>query len=85
VLFRSARLARRLPDLLVPGGHALLCLNAPELDTEFLHRQMREQAPELQFVQRLPNPAVFADIDPERALKVLVYHLPGGASGAPQP
>ena len=80
-----ARLARRLPDLLVPGGHALLCLNAPELDTEFLHHQMREQAPELQFVQRLPNPAVFADIDPERALKVLVYHLPGGASGAPQP
>ncbi|MBI2733394.1 MAG: class I SAM-dependent methyltransferase [Aquabacterium sp.] len=26
-----ARLMRRLPDLLKPGGHALLCLNAPEL------------------------------------------------------
>jgi 23S rRNA (cytosine1962-C5)-methyltransferase len=72
-----ARLVRRLPDLLVPGGHALLCLNAPELDTDFLHRQVQEQAPELAFVQRLPNPAVFADVDPERALKVLVYRLPG--------
>jgi 23S rRNA (cytosine1962-C5)-methyltransferase len=33
-----ARLMRRLPDLLAPGGHALLCLNAPELDTGFSAR-----------------------------------------------
>ena len=32
-----ARLMRRLPDLLVPGGQVLLCLNAPELGTDFLH------------------------------------------------
>lgn len=31
-----ARLMRRLPDLLMPGGHAMLCLNAPELDSAFL-------------------------------------------------
>jgi 23S rRNA (cytosine1962-C5)-methyltransferase len=79
-----ARLVRRLPDLLVPGGHALLCLNAPELDTGFLHRQVREQAPELRFVQRLPNPSAFADTDPERALKVLLYHLPGLHETPPQ-
>lgn len=68
-----ARLMRRLPDLLVPGGHALLCLNAPELGTDFLMDQMRELAPELTFVERVANPAVFADVSPERALKVLVY------------
>lgn len=68
-----ARLMRRLPDLLVPGGYALLCLNAPELDTNFLQSQMREIAPELSFVERVANPAVFADVDEERALKVLVY------------
>ena len=37
---------------------------------------MREHAPELSFVRRLDNPPVFADVDPERALKVLVYVLP---------
>ncbi|RYF78171.1 MAG: SAM-dependent methyltransferase [Comamonadaceae bacterium] len=71
-----ARLIRRLPDLLVPGGHVLLCLNAPELGTDFLQDQMRELAPELSFVARVANPAVFADVSPERALKVLVYSAP---------
>ena len=73
-----ARLVRRLPELLAPGGHALVCLNAPELDTAFLQGHMQEQAPSLELVQRLPNPAAFADIAPERALKVLVYRMPEG-------
>lgn len=68
-----ARLMRRLPDLLMPGGHALLCLNAPELGSAFLQDQMRELAPDLAFVQRVANPAAFADVSEERALKVLVY------------
>jgi len=71
-----ARLMRRLPELLAPGGHALLCLNAPELGLSFLQDQMQELAPELVFEQRVPNPAVFADVSPERALKVLVYKAP---------
>lgn len=72
-----ARLMRRLPDLLRPGGHALLCLNAPELGQDFLQDQMRELAPELEFIERVANPPVFADVSPERALKVLVYRAPG--------
>jgi 23S rRNA (cytosine1962-C5)-methyltransferase len=71
-----ARLLRRLPDLLAPEGHALVCLNAPELDTAFLHTHMQAQAPTLRLVQRLPNPPAFADVAPERALKVLVYQAP---------
>ena len=71
-----ARLMRRLPELLAPGGEALLCLNTPKLGTAFLKDQMRELVPALQFVQRLPNPPAFADADPERALKVLVYRGP---------
>jgi 23S rRNA (cytosine1962-C5)-methyltransferase len=68
-----ARIMRRLPDLLKPRGHVLLCLNAPELGTDFLHEAMQEHAPGLQFLQRLPNPSSFADVSPERSLKVLVY------------
>ncbi len=71
-----ARLLRRLPDLLEPGGHALLCLNAPELGTAFLHEQMLALAPELAFVERVANPAAFADMSEERSLKVLVYRAP---------
>ncbi len=71
-----ARLIKRLPDLLMPGGHALLCLNAPELDVAFLKDQVAELAPGLTFVARVANPAVFADVSDERALKVLVYREP---------
>lgn len=68
-----ARLMRRLPELLDAGGHALLCLNAPELGLAFLRDQMQELAPSLAFVERVPNPPAFADLSPERSLKVLVY------------
>jgi len=71
-----ARLMRRLPDLLAPGGHALLCLNAPELGLAFLQDQMQAVAPELTFIERVANPAVFADVSSERSLKVLVYRAP---------
>ncbi|MBA4260597.1 MAG: SAM-dependent methyltransferase [Comamonadaceae bacterium] len=66
------RLVRRLPELLRPGGHALLCLNAPELPEQFLRDVLATEAPELELLQRLPNPAVFADVSSDRALKVLV-------------
>ena len=74
-----ARLARRLPDLLAPGGHALLCLNAPELGSDFLQALVRAEAPGLAFAGRVENPQVFADVDAERALKVLVFRAPSGA------
>ena len=70
------KLIRRLPDLLEPLGHVLLCLNAPELDTAFLQTLMAELAPEFTFVARVDNPPAFADASPERALKVLLYQAP---------
>ena len=70
-----AKLIRRLPDLVAPGGHVLLCLNAPELGPAFLQDQVRELAPELIFVERLANPPAFADVSEDRSLKVLVYRL----------
>jgi 23S rRNA (cytosine1962-C5)-methyltransferase len=68
-----ARLMRRLPELLADHGHALICLNAPELDCAFLQEQMQALAPGLRFVQRLANPPAFADVNEQRALKVLLY------------
>ncbi|MDI1259226.1 class I SAM-dependent methyltransferase [Aquabacterium sp.] len=71
-----AKLMRRLPDLLAPDGHALLCLNSPRLGAAFLQEQMAALAPELAFVERVANPAVYADVSSDRALKVLVYKAP---------
>lgn len=71
-----ARLARRLPALLAPGGQALLCLNAPELGVGFLRDVMAENAPALAFAGRVANPAAFADVSEDRGLKVLVYQAP---------
>ena len=68
-----ARVVRRLPALLTPGGLALLCLNAPELPGAFLREMVASEAPALRFLQRLENPAVFADADPERSLKVMLF------------
>jgi 23S rRNA (cytosine1962-C5)-methyltransferase len=68
-----AKLMRRLPDLLRPQGHALLCLNSPKLGPGFLQDAMQSEAPTLVFQQRLPNPAAFADASDERSLKVLIY------------
>ena len=70
------RLLRRLPDLLKPGGRALLCLNAPEIPESFLREQLAAEAPSMVMEQRLANPAVFADVSPDRALKVMVASLP---------
>ena len=70
------RLVRRLPELLRPGGHALLCLNAPEIPEQFLRDVLAAEAPSLSVQQRLPNPPAFADVSSDRALMVVVARLP---------
>jgi 23S rRNA (cytosine1962-C5)-methyltransferase len=72
-----AKLMRRLSDLLAPDGHAMLCLNSPKHSVAFLQDQMKELAPDLTFVEQVANPAVYADVSSDRALKVLVYQGPG--------
>jgi 23S rRNA (cytosine1962-C5)-methyltransferase len=67
------KIIRRIPELLTENGNAQLCLNAPELDTAWLKEQVTHEAPELEFIERLPNPDAFPSLHPERALKVMVF------------
>lgn len=77
------KIIRRIPSLLASSLHldddkssyALLCLNAPELSCRFLQDLVSQEAPELEFVERLPNPETFSALDDERSLKILVYRL----------
>ena len=68
------RVVRRLPELLASDGRAMLCLNAPEIPSQYLLDLVAEHAPGLAFVQRLENPDTFTDTAPERALKVMLFH-----------
>jgi len=68
-----SKILRRLPDLLTDNGRVLLCLNAPSLDSAWLKNQVQEEAPSLEFVERLSNPDSFPAINPERSLKVLLF------------
>ena len=67
------KILRRLPEMLAEGGEVLACLNDPKLNSNFLISEMKAEAPELQFVERLANPEEFQDIDPEAGLKVLLF------------
>lgn len=67
------KILRRLPDLLTAQGRVLACVNDPAIGPDFLIEGMAREAPELKFVERLDNPAEFADIDPDSGLKALVF------------
>jgi 23S rRNA (cytosine1962-C5)-methyltransferase len=40
---------------------------------DFLKEQVASYSPSLQFCEQMANPAVFEDINPDKALKVLRY------------
>jgi len=67
------KILRRLPDLLTEGGEVLACVNSPMVTSDFLIEEMKVEAPQLHFQYRLDNPPEFADINPESALKALVF------------
>ncbi len=68
-----ARLARRFSQWVKPGGLLLVCLNAPNLNIDFIQAMMRDAAPSFEFVERLKNAATFPDLDHQRSLKLLIY------------
>lgn len=69
------KIIRRLPELLVPGGRAMLCLNAPELDFAFLRQAVSEHCPQLVLETEVAPSAIFQNLDQDKGLKVLVYRL----------
>lgn len=68
-----AKIIRRLPDMLTPGGRVLACCNDPSIAPSFVIDEMAREAPSLRYVERLANPPEFADIEADSALKVLVF------------
>lgn len=67
------KVVRRIAELARPGGQVLACLNAPELDTEFLRDLFTERSPACAARASLPPAANFEDQDPERRLKLMPF------------
>ncbi|SHO56390.1 class I SAM-dependent methyltransferase [Vibrio quintilis] len=67
------KILRRMNELLADQGSVLACVNSPVVDCNFLIETMKEEAPFINFQQRLDNPPEFEDIDPQASLKALVF------------
>ncbi|MDH5931681.1 class I SAM-dependent methyltransferase [Vibrio splendidus] len=73
------KILRRLPDLLTEGGEVIACVNSPAVSPNFLIETMVEEAPSVEFIERLDNPPEFVDVDLESSLKVLRFKISASA------
>ncbi|MGF1755853.1 class I SAM-dependent methyltransferase [Vibrio makurazakiensis] len=69
------KILRRLPELLTEGGEVLACVNSPMVSPNFLVETMVEEAPTVEYQERLENPPEFVDVDLDSSLKVLKFKL----------
>ena len=69
------KILRRLPELLTEGGEVIACVNSPAVSPNFLIETMVEEAPSVEFIERLDNPPEFVDVDLDSSLKVLRFKI----------
>jgi len=70
------KIMRRLPELLTSGGKALLCLNSPDLDFEFIYQSLAEHCPQAIVVDVIAPPVEFTNVDANKGLKCVLVSLP---------
>ncbi|PMH27896.1 methyltransferase [Vibrio lentus] len=73
------KILRRLPELLTEGGEVIACVNSPAVSPNFLIETMAEEAPSVEFIERLDNPPEFVDVDLDSSLKVLRFKISASA------
>lgn len=74
------KIIRRIPEFMNSGSVLMLCLNSPDLGEQFLLDVVREHCPDARFIERLANPEVFRESDPEKGLKVMLFeYVPSGS------
>lgn len=69
------KIIRRLPELLNAGGQALLCLNSPDLDFQFLFDIIAEEVPNAKVLQKIIVEDEFLNINEDHGLKCLLIAL----------
>ncbi|MEI6896156.1 MAG: class I SAM-dependent methyltransferase [Psychromonas sp.] len=69
------KIMRRLPELLAPGGRALLCLNSPDLDFQFIYDCLAEHCPQATVIEIISPEDLFINKNPEQGLKCVLVKL----------
>ncbi len=70
-----AKLIRHLAKIISSGTQVLACLNAPQLDSQFLIEAFAENLPQAKFIKRLAGSDDFPEAEPEKSLKCLVFQV----------
>lgn len=69
------KIMRRLSELLNPGGQALLCLNSPDLDFQFIYDALAEHCPTAKVIDVIKPPVEYTNIDVDKGLKCVLVAL----------
>ncbi|MFW3341239.1 class I SAM-dependent methyltransferase [Aliarcobacter butzleri] len=67
------KIIKKLPELASENCIVLSCLNAPELDSDFIKQKFEEFAPAFKFEKRLENLKEFITNNEEKSLKNLIF------------
>ncbi|MFY4786757.1 class I SAM-dependent methyltransferase [Aliarcobacter butzleri] len=67
------KIIKKLPELASENCIVLSCLNAPELDSDFIKQKFEEYAPTFKFEKRLENLKEFITNNEEKSLKNLIF------------
>ncbi|MCT7547098.1 class I SAM-dependent methyltransferase [Aliarcobacter butzleri] len=67
------KIIKKLPELASKNCIVLSCLNAPELDSDFIKQKFEEFAPTFKFEKRLENLKEFITNNEEKSLKNLIF------------
>lgn len=67
------KIIKKLPELASENCIVLSCLNAPELDSDFIKQKFEEFSPTFKFEKRLENLKEFITNNEEKSLKNLIF------------
>jgi 23S rRNA (cytosine1962-C5)-methyltransferase len=69
------KIIRRIPDFMGSGSLLMLCLNSPDLDTEFLKQTVEDECADCRYITEIEPPEVFVEAMQGKGLKVLIYEF----------
>ncbi len=67
------KIIRRIPEFMNSGSELMLCLNAPELDEQFLHDVVAEECSGCRYIDRINPPDVYRESQQGKGLKTLIF------------
>tara|TARA_R110002050_G_scaffold1244_5_gene8741 strand:+ start:27627 stop:28592 length:966 start_codon:yes stop_codon:yes gene_type:complete len=67
------KIIRRIPEFMNPNSVLMLCLNSPDLDTEFLKQTVADECADCHYLSEILPPTIFKNAVENQGLKVLIY------------